>query len=87
MRFRAVIALSLAVQAVLGSLWWWRQSALPPGNYVLAQSLFPGIVFAWAAIHTSLPIGTLVIVGINLAYHLGIAALLAALWGRSRPAV
>jgi hypothetical protein len=86
-RVRAVIALSLAVQAVLGALWWWRPAALPPGNYTLALSLFPGVFFAWAAIHTSLLIGSIAIVAINLAYHVGVAALIFAAWRRWRPAV
>jgi hypothetical protein len=85
-RFDAVIALSLAVQAVLGALWWWRPAALP-GTSALALWLFPGVALAWAAIHTSLPVVGAVIVGLNLAYHVAIAGLLAAAWRRLRPPV
>jgi hypothetical protein len=59
--FRGLVAASLGIQGMLGVLWWWYPHSLR-GSYALALALFPGVVFGWAAIHTSLLIGTLVIV-------------------------
>ena len=84
-RFRSLLACSLAVQGMLGALWWWRPEALP-GTQGLARALFPGVVLAWAAIHTSLPIGTAFIVCTNLLYHLVIAAALSVAFRRRRAA-
>jgi hypothetical protein len=85
-RFRGLMAVSLAIQGVLGVLWWWYPQAMR-GSYALALALFPGVVFAWAAIHTSLLIGTLVVVFVNVCYHLMIGVVIATAVTHLRSAV
>jgi hypothetical protein len=45
------------------------------------------VVFAWAAIHTSLLIGTLVIIFVNMCYHLMIGVVIATAVKHLRAAV
>ena len=49
--------------------------------------LFPGLAFAWGAIHGGVVLGILVIVGVNLCYHFLLFAVGYFLWRRTRHSV